>query len=64
MEKKTIVYVKLNDHSQARIEMVREVEGLPSPHEQPREHLLTVNEMDAVAGKLSAKDYQSTPYFS
>ena len=54
MEKKTTVYVKLNDHEQVKVEMT---------HQQLQEwgdvneREVTVTEADAVAAQLSTKSY-------
>lgn len=63
MNEKAIVYVELKPGLCARVEVCVIEEPLPSPHEMAvrREPFLT--EFDAIAGKLSAKDYRSTPPF-
>lgn len=60
MEKKTTVYLKLNDRTAVRAEMtLLELKEWGDVSERE----VTVTEMDAAAAMLSAKNYQCCPPF-
>ena len=63
MQSEAKIYVTLADGVCAEV-LVRVVEqGLPTPHEACTIREPGITELDAIAGKLSAKDYRSAPPF-
>lgn len=63
MKPSAIVYVPLHEGRCARVEVSVIEEALPTPMETHRTREPGITEMDAIAAKLSAKDYRITPPF-
>lgn len=63
MKNQTVRYVRLNENEQVKVVLTHQQETSPAPHDEVREREVTADELEAVTGMLSARDFSNVSIF-